>query len=172
MSLAVKNIQDPSYLSRQDANLGALAAGSGGQTSKFVAFAALQLFGLTTYETVAGTSTYTNTVTGVGTSVINGQQVSLIVVVNTATAGAAAALSTSTYGPFNAGGTFAGGGTGTGQVGGINTFPLNTAAGTAGFGGIPVPLGAYFYCVSGTDATAVNVCTIDYQVQPGAGLTQ
>lgn len=168
MGLALKNINDPTYLARTDVNLGALAAGSGGQTSKFVAFAALTLFSLVTYQTVAGTSTYTNTVTGVGTNVINGQQVSVIVVQNTAAAGAAAALSTATYGPFNAGGTFASGGTGTGQVGGINQFAINTS----GLGGVRVPYGAYIYCVSGTDATAVNICTIDYEIQNTAGLTQ
>ena len=47
----------------------------------------------------------------------------------------------------------------------------STAAGTAGQGGVPVPQGAQFWVVSGTDATATTLCTIDYQIAPGAGVT-
>ena len=61
---------DPSYQTRQSAFLGPLTAGSGGTTvNKFVAHANLLLFDITTFQVTAGTSTYTNTVTGVGTSV-------------------------------------------------------------------------------------------------------
>jgi len=171
MSQAVKNQTDPSYLTRQDLNLGAIAAGSGGVTSKFVAFAALQLFSLTGYLYTLGTSTYTNTVTGVGTATVSAQQVSVITVVNTATPGGSAALSTTTYGPYLIGGSF-GTATGTGQIGGSNQYQLNTNTGTGGYGGVVVPQGALVYCVSGTDATAVSVLTLDYQVVPGWGLTQ
>lgn len=156
--------QDPSYVTRQDANLGSLAAGSGGQTSKFVAFAAMQLFALTTYLQTLGTSTYTQG----GTGTASGQQVSVIVIQNTNTTGTAVSLSTATYGPFLAGGV----GLATAAVGGMNQYPLNTTTGSGGLGGIPVPQGSLVYCVSGTDATAVTACTVDYQVQPGAGLTQ
>lgn len=166
-----KGFQDPTYTGRSALNFGAIAAGNAGVTSKFVTHAALVLLSLSTFQTVAGTSTYTNTVTGTGTNTINGQQLSVIVIQNTASSGATAALSTTTIGPFLAGGFFASGGTGTGQVGGINQFALNTTAGTAGQGGIPVPALAQIYVVSGTDATAVNLCTIDYQIQAGAPVT-
>lgn len=164
MAQAVKNQTDPTYLARQDANLGATVAGSGGVTSKFVAFAALQLFSLTTYTNTLGTSTYT----AGGTATTSGQQVSVITVVNTSTTGTSVALSTTTYGPFLAGGQ----GLSTAAIGGSNQFALNTTTGTGGYGGIPVPQGALVYAVSGTDATAVTVCTVDYAVQAGAGLTQ
>ncbi len=155
-----RGYQDPSYSARQAAFLGALAAGSGGVTSKFTAHAALLLFSLTTYTQTLGTSTYNGTGSG--------QQVSVIVIQNTNTTGTAVTLSTATYGPFLAGGQ----GLATAAVGGSNQFALNTTAGTGGLGGIPIPPGAQFYCVSGTDATAVTNCTVDYQINTGAGLTQ
>jgi hypothetical protein len=97
------------------------------------------------------------------------------VIQNTATAGATAALSTSTVGPFIAGGGFVGSGTGTGQIGGVNQFALNTATsaglGVANQGGIPVPALAQVYVVSGTDATAVNLVTLEYSLQNQAALT-
>jgi hypothetical protein len=159
-----RNYGDPTYIARQDANVGSLAAGAAGQTSKFVAFAAMQLFALTTYLQTLGTSTYTQG----GTATASGQQVSVIVIQNTNTTGTAVSLSTATYGPFLAGGQ----GLSTAAVGGMNQYPLNTGSGSAGLGGIPFPQGALMYCVSGTDATAVTACTVDYQVNPGAGLTQ
>jgi hypothetical protein len=162
---------DPAYLSRLSYNFGPLTAGSGGVTTKFVTAAAIQAFSLSCYMITAGTSTYTNTVTGVGTSVIDAQQVNLIVVTNTATAGATAALSTTTYGPFLAGGLYASGGTGTGQIGGINQYALNTATGTTGYGGIPIAAQSLIYIVSGTDATAVTNVSMDYQLAPLAPLT-
>jgi hypothetical protein len=164
MSQAVKNVTDPSYFARQDANLGEITAGSAGITGKFVAFAALTLFSLTTYQSVLGTSTYT---VG-GTATKSGQQLSVIVVQNTNTTGTAVTLNTTTYGPYYAGGV----GLATAALGGSNQFPLNTATDTSGYGGVPVSQGALVYVVSGTDATAKNVCTIDYQVGPQAPLTQ
>ena len=162
MAQLSRSVQDPSYTARQDANLGAVAAGSGGQTSKFVAFANLLLFSVTGVLTTAGTSTYTQggTATGGGP-----QQISVITIVNTSST-TAPALSTSTFGPFLIGGTA------TAAVGGANQYALNTNTSTAGYGGIPLPQGAQMYCVSGTDATAVSVLTVDYQIAPGAGLTQ
>jgi hypothetical protein len=137
-------------------------------SAKFVAFANLLLFGLNTQIITAGTSTYTNTVTGVATSVINGQQLSLIRITNTASFGATIGLSTTTIGPFLAGGNFASGGTGTGQIGGYNQFALNTTS--PGVGGVPINQGDQIYVVSGTDATAVSLVAIDYQVQPRAAV--
>jgi hypothetical protein len=159
-----RQYQDPSYVTRQDLNLGSVAAGSGGQTSKFVAFAAGLLYSLVTYTQTLGTSTYTQS----GTATASGQQMSVIVIQNTNTTGTAVTLATSTYGPFLAGGQ----GLSTAAVGGSNQYVLNTATGSAGLGGVPVQQGALVYCVSGTDATAVTACTVDYQTAPGAGLTQ
>lgn len=158
----------PSYTARAGTYNSIMTAGSGGVSAKFVAFANLLLFGLNTYMTVAGTSTYTNTVTGVGTATINGQQLSLIRITNTASFGATIALSTSTIGPFIAGGNFASGGTGTGQIGGYNQFALATTA--PGLGGVPINQGDQIFVVSGTDATAVNLVSIDYQIQPLAAV--
>lgn len=156
MGLEVKNWNDPSYRTRQDINLGAVAAGSGGVTSKFVAFANMTLFGLYATLQTLGTSTYTGTVSS--------QQLNVITVINTSTATNSVALQTTTYGPYTVGGNFAGGGTGTAQIGGFNYYQLNTNTGSAGWGGIPLPQGATVYVVSGTDATAVSVATIDYQL--------
>lgn len=158
----------PSYTVRAGTYSSVMTAGSGGVSAKFVAFANLLLFGLNTQLITAGTSTYTNTVTGVGTATINGQQLSLIRITNTATFGATIGLSTTTIGPFLAGGNFASGGTGTAQVGGYNQFALATAA--PGLGGIPINQGDQIFVVSGTDATAVNLVSIDYQIQPLAGV--
>lgn len=159
MALQSKGYQDPSYTSRQEINLGAVAAGAAGVTSKFVAHAAMQLFSLTTNIQTLSTSTYSGTKSS--------QQISVIVIQNTNTTGTAVTLSTSTYGPYLAGGQ----GLATAAIGGANQFQLNTNTDTSGQGGVPVSAGSIVYCVSGTDATAVTVCTIDYQVQPGAPLT-
>jgi hypothetical protein len=163
-----RQYQDPSYVTRQDANLGSVAAGAAGVTSKFVAFAAMQLFSLTASLQTAGTSTYTAN----GTATINGQQLNVIIITNTATGTGSVALATTTYGPYLAGGGYnSGNGTGTAQVGGINQWVLNTNTGTAQLGGVPVPTASVVYVVSGTDATAVSAVTLDYQVTTGAGLT-
>lgn len=164
MSLAVKNVTDPSYLARQDLNFGNLTAGSGGVTTKFAAHAALVLFSLNTITQILSTSTYT----AGGTATTSGQQVYVVVVANTNTTGTAVTLATTSYGPFLAGGQ----GLATAAIGGYNQFQLNTTTGTAGFGGIPVAQGNLVYCISGTDATAVTNCTVDYAVAPQAPLTQ
>lgn len=160
MSLASRpTYSDPAYLVRQSQAFGPVAAGNAGVTTKFVAFANLQAYGISLNTVTLGTSTYSSTQSG--------QQISLLVVTNTSTT-VTVALATSTYGPFLAGGQ----GTAAAQVGGYNQYALNTNTATTGFGGVPVPQGAIWYCVSGTDATAVTNCTVDYQVQPLAGLTQ
>jgi len=151
MALIVKN---PGDFSRSDINLGVVAAGSGGQTSKFVAFANCLLFGLTLYQQTLGTSTYNGTASG--------QQISVIVIQNTSTT-TAVQLSTTTIGPFLAGGQ----GT-VAQVGGSNQYAVNTTTGVAGQGGLFVQEGSLVYCVSGTDATAVTAVSLDYQIQPFA----
>lgn len=163
MSLASRpTYSDPAYLARLSVHMGPLTAGSGGTTTKFVAAAAYQAYAVTLYAQTLSTSTYTQG----GTATASTQQVSLIVITNTSTT-TTVALATSTYGPFLSGGQ----GT-VGQVGGANQYALNTSTGTTGFGGVPIPSGSQFYCVSGTDATAVTNCTVDYQIAPLAGLTQ
>lgn len=159
----------PSYTARQ-AFSSIMAAGSAGVSGKFQAHANLVLYGLNSYTTVAGTSTYTYTAGGTGTVAVAATQLSLIRITNTASAGATIALSTSTYGPYTVGGGFVSGGTQTNQVGGYSQFQLNTNTGTAGLGGVPITQGDQIYVVNGTDATAVELVTIDYQIQPLAAV--
>jgi hypothetical protein len=163
MAQAQKGYQDPTYTGRGAFAYGAIAAGSGGVTSKFVTHAALLLMSLTSYQQTLGTSTYTAN----GTATVSGQQLNVIVIQNTNTTGTAVSLSTTTIGPFVAGGQ----GLSTAAVGGSNQFTLNTNTGTTGQGGVLVPQGAQVYVVSGTDLSAVNLCTIDYQVAAGAPVT-
>ena len=159
----------PSYTARQ-AFSSIMTAGSAGVSAKFQAHAALVIYGLNAYTTVAGTSTYTFTAGGTGTVAVAATQLSLIRITNTATPGATIALSTSTYGPFTVGGSFVGSGTQTNQVGAYSQFQLNTNTGTAGLGGVPINQGDQIYVVNGTDATAVELVSIDYQIQPLAGV--
>jgi hypothetical protein len=169
MALSVKNITDGAYQARQDI-LGPVAAGSGGVSNKFLAFANIVLFGLMTYTTALGTSTYTQTVNGTatGTGTASGQQIWVCVVTNTNTASntTTVALATTSIGPFLAGGN----GTAA-QVGGLNQWALNTNTGTQGQGGVLVPAGSLVFAISGTDTTAVTNITVDYQIQPAAALT-
>jgi len=178
MSLKSMGYDHPSYTARMSWT-SIMTAGSAGVSAKFTAHAALLLFSLNTYTTIVGTSTYTgglvggppgvNATTGVA---VAATQLSLIRITNTAASGATVALSTTTVGPFTVGGSFLGaGGTATNQVGGSNQFALNTTAGTAGLGGVSINQGDQFYIVNGTDATAVELVTIDYQITPLASVT-
>ena len=163
-----------------------MTAGSGGVSAKFVAHANLVLFGLNAYTTTAGTSTYTNTQyyqalinggttvtsvaahSGTASAVIHvaATQLSLIRIYNTNTAtGVAPALATATIGPFSIDQYYTNG-TGTGGVGVYAQFALNTNTGSAGFNGLAVNQGDQVYVVNGTDASAVNLINIDYQVLP------
>ena len=148
------------------------AAGSGGVSAKFVAHANLLLFGLNAFTTVAGTSTYTATqyynYSGSSTSAtvhVNASQLSLIRITNTASAGVAPSLSTSTIGPFYVDTLFANG-TATGQIGATAQVSLNTSTGTAGLNGLSINQGDQIYVVNGTDTSSVNLITLDYQVLP------
>ncbi len=165
----------PVYAARVNGFNGIMTAGSAGVSGKFVAYANLLLFSLNTYSTIVGTSTYTTGLVGgpTGATVaIAATQLSLIRITNTAAAGATIGLSTSTVGPFTVAGVFLGaGGTATNQVGAYNQFTLNTAAGTAGFGGLPINQGDQIFVVNGTDGTAVELISFDYQVQPLAPVT-
>lgn len=178
MSLKSMAYDHPAYLARGTWN-SIMTAGSGGVSGKFVAHANLLLFTLNTLSTIVGTSTYTGGLLG-GPSGVNSTsgvavaatQLSLIRITNTASAGATIGLSTTTIGPFTVGGVFLGaGGTATNQVGASNSFALNTSTGSAGLGGIAVNQGDQIYVVNGTDATAVELVSIDWQVQPGANVT-
>jgi hypothetical protein len=168
---------NPAYIARGQFT-SIMTAGSGGVSGKFVAFANMLLFGLQTFTTVAGTSTFTGGLVG-GPSGVNATtgvavaatQLNLIRITNTASAGATVALSTTTVGPFTVGGSFLGaGGTATNQIGGANQFALNTTAGTAGLNGLAINQGDQIFVVNGTDATAVELVTIDYQILPGAAV--
>jgi hypothetical protein len=178
MSLKSMAYDNPSYVTRQSGFNTIMTAGSGGVSSKFVAFANLLLFSLTTFTITAGSSTYTNGLTGgpvgVGTAgpAVAATQLSMIRITNTASAGATVALSTSTIGPFTIAGDFLGaGGTATNQIGASNQFSLNTATGTAGLNGLAINAGDQFYFVNGTDASAVELIAVDYQIQPLANVT-
>lgn len=177
MSLKSMGYDHPSYTARQ-AFTSTMVAGSGGVSAKFVAHAAMVLFSLNTLTTVAGTSTFTgglvggppgvNPTTGVA---VAATQLSLIRITNTASSGATIGLSTTTVGPFTVGGVFLGaGGTATNQVGASNQFALNTTAGTAGLNGLAINQGDQFFIVNGTDLTAVEAVTIDYQILPLANV--
>ncbi len=178
MSLKSMAYDNPAYISRGTFN-GIMTAGSGGVSTKFNAFANMLLFSLNTISTIVGTSTYTGGLVG-GPSGVNATtgvavaatQLSLIRITNTASAGATIALSTTTVGPFTVGGVFLGaGGTATNQTLANNSYALNTTAGTAGLGGLAINQGDQIFIVNGTDATAVELVSIDYQVLPGAAVT-
>lgn len=159
----------PAYTARQ-AFSSIMTVGSGGVSAKFQAHANLVMYGLNAYTTVAGTSTYTFTSGGTGTVAVAATQLSVIRITNTAAAGATIALSTTTYGPYTVGGSFVGGGTQTNQIGAYSQFQLNTNTGTAGLGGVPINQGDQIFVVNGTDGTAVELVSIDYQIQPLAGV--
>ena len=174
----LKNLayDNPTYMARgQFASI--TAAGSGGVSGKFVAHSNLLLFGLSAWTTVAGTSTYTATqyynyagTTNTSATVhVNASQLSLIRITNTASAGVAPSLSTSTIGPFYVDTLFANG-TATGQIGAVAQVALNTSTGTAGLNGLSILAGDQIYIVNGTDTSSVNLVTIEYQVTPLSNL--
>ena len=174
MSLKTFPVYDhPTYATRVGTFNSIMAAGSGGVSAKFTAFANLLLFSLNTYVTIAGTSTYTTGLLGgpTGATVaVAATQLSLIRITNTATAGATIGLSTSTIGPFTVAGVFLGAGnTATNQIGAYNQFTLST--GTGAMGGVPINQGDQIFVVNGTDLTAVELVSIDYQVAPLAAVT-
>lgn len=160
----------PAYQARMSYNYGQNAAGASTAFGKFVAFTALQIYALNVLSITNGTSTYTAW-NGTGTVVsINGDSFSLIRVTNTAAAGSAAALSTTTYGPYAAA---TGTGTTTGAAGIWNNIPLaqtGIALATA-TGGFAVNAGDSLHVVRGTDATAVSAFSLEYGLVPGANLT-
>src|SRR5580704_19294373 len=80
------------YVARQSAQL-LRVAGAAGVTAKYVAHAALIAYALTVNPSAAGTSTYTfSGANGSSTVAVAADQLSLIVVTNTASANATVAL--------------------------------------------------------------------------------
>ena len=134
-SNALKSLgyDNPSYLTRQSAQLAANTAGSGNTSGKFYAHAALTVFGVTFMTLTAGTSTYT---VG-GTATAQACQFSAIYISNTSTT--TVALTTNTVGGFTIGGTAPSAQTsGVGAVQGIGglaggfqgPYAINTLGGT------------------------------------------
>ncbi len=185
MSLRNFAYDHPTYVARQYVMLGAIAAGSGGVTANFVAYANMQLYDVAYFVTVAGTSTATSTgaasPAGATAVEVNGQIFSVVRVFNTATSTTIApALATATYGPFIAANLFANG-TWTGAIGDSGQYAINSAqfigtatvaanASLSNQGGVAVTAGDRIFVVSGTDATVVANYGIGYQVQPLASV--
>ena len=182
----------PAAVVRQAAQLTANSAGSGSLSGKFLAWAALTVYGVTFATVAAGTSTYT--VSGTATSPAT--QVSALYITNTNTTGTAVTLGTNTVGPFTVGGTGGAGtnvavnGFGGGVAGGVGgPYALNTLGGTNtsqvwglgtftggppgnagnGIGGLPMQPGDQLIFVMGTDATASLVPIVQYTLQPVSG---
>lgn len=179
---------NPSYFVRQSSQLTTVTA-SGGLSSKFYAFAQLQLYGVTAHTLTAGTSTYTVN----GTTTAQATQWNLIHIYNTSST--TVSLATDTVGPFTIGGTattganvsvggiggVAGGyqgpfcvntmgGTNTTQTWGGTTFTQSPAGGgNAGIGGMPLAVGDVVYIVHGTDTTASVLPVLQYSIQPPNG---
>lgn len=146
---------DANYTTRASIESGILSGSTA--TFKFVAYAAYQAYGVTTYLDTIGTSTYSSTTSA--------QTVSLYVVTNTSTT-STVGLTTTTYGPYITGGTGS-----PAQAGGANVYPLNTNTGVGGLGGVYIAPYSEIYFQSGTDATAKVTATLDYQIAPLAAVT-
>src|SRR5208337_4657811 len=146
---------DPSYTTRQSVSLGKIGPGAA-SVAKYVTFANMYVYTLTTLIDVLGTSTFSST--------LSGNTVTITIIVNTNTTGTAVGLTTSTLGPYPIGGPSIGTSTGTAVLGGVNFIPLNTAAGVAGQGGYYVPGGSEIVVTMGTDATNVTYMALDYQL--------
>jgi hypothetical protein len=177
---------NPSATVRQAAALAANSAGSASTSGKFIAWAALTVYGVTFFTTTAGTSTYSYN----GTATNPGTVMSALIVQNTNTTGTAVTLGTTTIGPFiiggtstagqgNVGGTSGGiaggyqgpyalntlGGTNTSQVVGLTTYTAGYPGNASvGFGGIQLNPGDTIQFVNGTDATAVTIPQLQYSL--------
>jgi hypothetical protein len=169
----------PAYLARLGHAFPALAAGASGVTSKFVAFANLQIYGIQAAVVAVGSSTYTAWNGTATTTGILSDQVQLIRIMNNAAPGVAPSMSTATYGPFTIG-PYNGTSTGTqtnavGVTSYISLYGTGTTgqlqAGTnSGTGGISVNAGDQLYILRGTDASAVTGLALDYGVTPLASV--
>ena len=185
---------NPSYVTRQSISL-ATISGSGGTSTKFMAFTQLTLFGLTIAPTVLGSSTYTVN----GSSTTSAMSAYYVFVANTNTTGTAVTLATNTVGGASTGPIYVGGTgimgsnvnvPGLPAVGGYQKYSLNTLGGTnttmawgtttyssgypggnyAGIGGVYMNPGDVFYVVAGTDATGTSTVLLEYQIGAPNGL--
>jgi hypothetical protein len=162
----------PAYTTRQAA-LFVRAAGAAAVTAKYVAHANLIAYAATVYTQAVGAATSSYTFTGINgsaTVAALSDQISLIVVVNTAAPGVTVGLATTSYGPWTITGNFVASGTYTNQIGQNQQIQLNTNSGTAGLGGIVIPQGAQYYFQGGTDTGAAEAITLDYNIQPLAAV--
>jgi hypothetical protein len=140
------------YIARSSDTLGLTVAGTGGATSKWLAFTSSHIFSIGATTITAGTSTYTAwngtaTVTTTGT----GDQISGIKISGT---------TTSTYGPYAL----------SAIVGGYSRIQISgTGIGSStADGGVAMVAGDQFYAVRGTDTTGLQLLTIEYGVDPNA----
>lgn len=140
---------DPNYKIRRSVESAAMHGAAA--TFKWVAYANQQAFSVTTFLDTIGTSTYTSTTSA--------QTVSLYVVTDTSTT-STVGLTTTTYGPWVAGGTGS-----PAQAGGWNVNVLSTA-----MGGVLIPAYSEVYFQLGTDATATVVASLDYHLAPLAAV--
>lgn len=147
----------PAYLVRQTHQPSAQVAGASKTYDKFAAYAALNVYSINVYTVTAGTSTYTAwngtaTVTTTGTGdTITGFRVF-------------AGGGTATFGPYAL--SAAAGGLSRIQIYGTGTASYLGSA--TSDGGIALSPGDVFYVQRGTDATAVQVPSIEYAFAPGA----
>ena len=146
---------DPNYTTRQTVESG-IITGNAAQY-KWLAFSNQYGYTVKTFMDTIGTSTYSSTTSA--------QTVSMYVVINTSTT-STVGLTTTTYGPWVAGGTGS-----PAQAGGYNINVLNTNTGPGGFGGVYVPEGSEIYFQLGTDATAKVTAVYDYVPAPLAPMT-
>lgn len=146
----------PSYVTRQSLQFGKVTGNAA--TAKMVAYSNMYLYSCSVFVDTAGTSTYSST--------ISAQSFQLTVISNTNTTGTAIGLATTTWGPYAMGGLQISTSTGTGVAGGFVQFALNTSTGTGGYGGWYVPAGSEINITLGTDATAVLIPSIDYNLAP------
>jgi hypothetical protein len=163
---------NPAYVTRQSCFL-VRGAGNAAKTALYVAHANLLAYAATINVTAVGqaTSSYTYSgANGSATVAALSDQLSLIVVLNTAVGTASVSLQTTSYGPWTVSGAFLSSGTYTNQVGQNQQIQLNTNTGTGGLGGILIPEGAQFFFQGGTDTTAVESITMDFNIQPLAAV--
>ena len=145
----------PAYIVRAVEGFGANTAGASSASAKFHAFTAMHVFAVHATTVTAGTSTYTAwngtaTVTTTGT----GDAVHALKISGT---------TTSTYGPYaldNIVGAFRR----------IQISGTGVGSSTAD-GGVALTAGDTFHLVRGTDATAVQVTSIEYAIDPNASVS-
>jgi hypothetical protein len=150
----------PAYLARMAHQPAAQAAGASKTYDKFLAYADLTVFSISSYTVTAGTSSYTAwngtaTVTTTGTGdTITGFRVF-------------AGGGTATFGPYALNAA-------AGSINRIQIYGTGTAsyAGSAtSDGGVQLSAGDLFYVQRGTDATAVQVPSIEYAFRAGANFS-